>query len=98
MSISKVAKTVPGLVTLLIYTTIGELSSTFDEFLAVWSQFDSDDGVDFYTPTCCQSATFVRPFLRFIVLCFFTKKIINNVAFSHRSDVYAARLMALHNR
>ena len=34
------------------------LSSKFDEFLAVHSQFDSDPGIDFYAPTCCQSATF----------------------------------------
>ena len=37
-------------------------------------------------------------FLRFIVLCFLRKKIINNVAFRHRSDVYAAWLMDLRNR
>ena len=48
-----------------IYTTIGALSSKFDEFLAARSQFDSDNGVDFSTPTCCQSATFVRPLFAF---------------------------------
>ena len=31
----------------LMLRAIGELSSKFDEFLAVRSQFDSDDGVDF---------------------------------------------------
>ena len=31
------------------------LSSKFDEFVAVQSQFNSDH---FYAPTCCQSATF----------------------------------------
>ena len=31
----------------------GELSSKFDEFLAVRSQFDSDNGVAFPAPTCC---------------------------------------------
>ena len=41
------------------YTTIRGLFSKFDEFLAVRSQFDSDHGVDFYAPTCCQSATFI---------------------------------------
>ena len=42
-----------------IYTTIGALSSKFDEFVAVQSQFDGDHGVNCYAPTCCQSATFV---------------------------------------
>ena len=60
--------------TAVIFTTIGELSSTFDEFLAVRSQFDSDHGVDFSAPTFGQSATFVRPLLRFIVICFLRKK------------------------
>ena len=44
-----------------IYTTIGELSSKCEEFLAERSQFDSDHSVDFSATTCCQSATFVRP-------------------------------------
>ena len=56
-----------------IYTTIGELSSKVDEFLAVLSQFDSDHDVDFNAPTCCQSATFVRPLFA-CVLCFLRKK------------------------
>ena len=30
-----------------IYTTIGDLSSKFDRFLAARSQFDNDHGVDF---------------------------------------------------
>ena len=59
-----------------IYTTIGELSSQFDEFLAERSQFDSDHGVDFYAPTFCQSATFVL--LLFIVLCFLREKIMRH--------------------
>ena len=80
-----------------IYTTIGELSSKFEEFLAVLSQFDSDHGIDFSVPTWCLSVIFVRPFLCFIVLCFLREKIINNAAFRHRRDVYAARLMDLHN-
>ena len=42
---------------IIIYTTIAGLSSKFDEFLAVRSQFDSDHGVGFSPPTCCQSAT-----------------------------------------
>ena len=37
-------------------------------------------------------------FLRFIVLCFFYEKIINNAVFRHRrGDVYAARLVDLRN-
>ena len=44
-----------------------KLSSKFDEFLALRSQFDSDHGFDFYATTCCQSATFVRP--RFELYC-----------------------------
>ena len=35
-----------------------KLSTKFDEFLAERPQFDSDHGVDFYAPTCCQAATF----------------------------------------
>ena len=79
----------------VIYTTIGELSSKFDEFLAARSQFDSDHGVDCYAPTCCQSATFVRPLFAFYCPLFFTGK---KVPFRHRHDVYAARLMDLRNR
>ena len=56
-----------------IYTTIREMSSKFDEFLAERSQFDSDHGVDLYAPTCCQSATFVRP-LAFYCPLFLTDK------------------------
>ena len=58
----------------VFYTTIGELSSKFDEFLAVRSQFDSDHGVDFYAPTCCQFATFVRPLFAFDCPLFIMKK------------------------
>ena len=74
-----------------------KLSSEFDEFLAGRSQFDSDHVVDFYAPTCCQSATFGQLFAFYCPL-FFTEKIINNVAFHPRRNVYAARLMDLHNR
>ena len=56
-----------------IYTTIGGQSSKFDEFLAARSQFDGDHGVDFSTPTSCQSATFVRPLFAFYCTLFFTK-------------------------
>ena len=35
----------------IIYTTIGELSSKIDEFLAVRAQFNSDHDVDFSAPT-----------------------------------------------
>ena len=52
--------------------TVGGLSSKFDGFLAGLSQFGSDRGVDFSTPTCCQSATFVRPFFAFYCSLFFT--------------------------
>ena len=55
----------------LIYTTIGELSSKVDEFLAARSQFDSDHGVDLYAPTC---ATFVRPLFAFYCPLLFTEK------------------------
>ena len=51
-----------------IYTTIGGLFSKFEEFLAARSQFDefdSDHGVNFSAPTCCQSSTFVRPLFAF---------------------------------
>ena len=37
-------------------------------------------------------------FLRFIVLCFLRKQIINNAVFRYRRYVYAARLMGLRNR
>ena len=50
-----------------------KLSSKFDEFLAARSQFDNDHRVDFYAPTCCLSATFVRPLFAF-VLCFLRQK------------------------
>ena len=57
----------------IIYTTIGERSSKCEEFLAVRSQFDSDHGVDFSAPTCCQSATFVRALFALYCPLFFTK-------------------------
>ena len=82
---------------LSILLGIGELSSKFEEFLAVRSQFDSDHGIDFYAPTCCQSVTFVRLLFAFYCPLFFTKKIINYVVFFHRHHVYAARLMDLRN-
>ena len=44
------------------------------EFLAARSQFDRDQGVDFYVPTCCKSATFTRPRFALIVLYFLRKK------------------------
>ena len=61
------------------------LSSKFDRFLAVRSKFDTVHSVDFYAPTCCLSATFVRPLFAF-VLCFLRQKILNNFAFRHRCD------------
>ena len=57
----------------VIYTTIGELSSKFEEFLAVRSSFENDHGIDFSAPTCCQSETFVRPLDAFYCPLFFTK-------------------------
>ena len=57
-----------------IYTTIGEPSSKCDEFLAARSQFESD------MSSICLRLYLANPpplcdrFLRFIVLCFFTKK------------------------
>ena len=57
-----------------IYTTIGGLSSKFDVFLAARSQFDMDHGVDFSAPTCCQSATFVRPLFALYCPFFYGKK------------------------
>ena len=58
-----------------IYTNIiGELSSTFEVCLAARAQFDSDHGVDFPPPTCCQSATFVRPLFAFYCPLFFRGK------------------------
>ena len=72
-----------------IYTTIGELSakicphkyvltnlsSKCDKFLAERSQFDSDHGVNFYAPTCCQPVSLDR-FLHFNCPFFYIKKII----------------------
>ena len=60
-----------------------KLSSKFDEFLAGRSQFDGDHGVDFSAPTCCQSATFVRPLFEFYCPLFFYEKIIINNAELH---------------
>ena len=56
----------------IIYATIEKLSSKCEEFIAGRSQFDSDHGVDFSAPTCCQSATFVRPLFAFYCPLFFT--------------------------
>ena len=64
-----------------IYTTIGGLSSKFEEFLAVRSQFDSDHGVDFSRLHVANPLPLCDRFLRFIVRCFLRKIIINNAAF-----------------
>ena len=64
----------PGYVLWCNPSAIGELSSTFDEFLAALAQFDNDHGVDFYAATCFQSATFVRPLFAFYFPLFFTGK------------------------
>ena len=61
------------IILLIIYTTIGGLSSKFEKCVAVRSQFDSDHGVDFSTPTCCQSTTFVRRLFAVYCTLFFTK-------------------------
>ena len=68
---------------IIIYTTVGGLSSKCDKFLAGRSQFDSDHGVDFFAPTCCQSATFVRPLFAFYCPLFFYEKNNNNNAALH---------------
>ena len=82
-----------------IIIAIGGPSSKFDEFLAARSQFNSDNGVDFSTPTSCQSATYVRPLFAFYCTFFLRKQIINNAAFRHRrGDVSAARMIDLRNR
>ena len=57
-----------------IYTTIGELSSKCDEFLAGGRNSTAIMASIFFAPTCCQSATFVRPLLAFYCPLFFTKK------------------------
>ena len=57
-----------------IHTTIGGLSSKCEEFLAGRSKFDSDHGVGFAAPTCCQSATFLRPLFGFYCPLFFYGK------------------------
>ena len=71
-----------------IYTTKGELYSSCGEFLADWSQFDSDHGVDFSAPICCQSATFVRPLFAFYGPLFFTKKKNNNNPANHNAALH----------
>ena len=67
------------------------LSSKFDRFLDVRSQFDTVHGVDFYVPIFCLSATFVRSLFAF-VLCFLRQKIINIFATDaiFRCDFYSA--------
>ena len=55
------------------------VSSKFDGFLAVRSQFDSDYGVYFYAPTCCQSATFGPLFAFYCPLFFYEIVFFNNV-------------------
>ena len=77
----------------LVLVTIGELSSKCEGFRAIRSQFDGD-----HAPICCISAIFVRPLFEFYFPLFFTKQILNNAAFRHRRDVYAARLMDMRNR
>ena len=49
------------------------MSSKFDEFLAMRSQFDNDHRVDFYAHTCCQSATYVPLFAFYCPLFFYEK-------------------------
>ena len=53
---------------------LGGPSSKVDEFLAALSQFDIVHGVDFSTPTSCQSATLVRPIFAFYCTLVFTRK------------------------
>ena len=68
--------------TIYIYTTIGGLS-------AKSCPHDSDRGVDFDAPTCCQSATFGQLFAFYCPL-FFTIFFLNNAVYRHICDVYAA--------
>ena len=66
-----------------IYTTIGGLSTKVNTFLAVRPQFDSDHGVNFNAPTCCDLCA--TAFCVLMSLVFYEKIIINNVPF--RTDV-----------
>ena len=58
----------------LYYYGIGEPSSTFDEYLAVRSQFDTDHGVDFLRLHLANQLPLCDRLLRYIVLCFLRKK------------------------
>ena len=62
------------------------LSSKFDEFLVMQSQFDSDHGVDLYAYTRCLSATFGPLFAFYCPLSFTREKKQCRIS----SDVYAA--------
>ena len=53
-----------------IYTTIGGLSSTFEEFLSARSQFNSDHGVEILRLNVANPRPLCDRFLRFIVRCF----------------------------
>ena len=82
-----------------IYTTMYRRAVlNIYEFLVVRPQFDSVYGVDFV----CAYMLPIRDLCAiafYVLLSFvFTKKKINNVAFRHRRDVYAARLIDLRNR
>ena len=70
-------------------SVLTNLSSKFDRFLAVHSQFDTGHRVNFYVYTCCQSATFGPLFAFYCPLFYTEKKKINNVAICHRCDLYA---------
>ena len=81
-------------------STIGGLSLKLYVFLTARAQFDSDHGVDFYAPTCFQSATCVGPLFAFYCPFFFKKKkrIMRHFATDDRRDAYAARLMDMRKR
>ena len=69
-----------GLTENLIYTTKGALSAknfpqNLTGFLAGRSHLDTNHGVIFSMPTSCQSATFVRLFLRLSFVFFTTKNL-----------------------
>ena len=75
-----------------------------EKWLAITAKFDTSSRAVAIRQRSCRRFLPIRDLcatasLRFIVLCFFTKTIINNAAFRHRrGDVYAARLMDLRNR
>ena len=79
----------------IIYTTIGELSSTFDVFLTCDRNSTAIMASIFLRLHVANPRPLCDRFWRFIVLCFFTTKINKYCVIC---DVYPARLMDLRNR